>query len=366
VSTKPDLNAAIAACMASPVARPLTPLPLSDHAQDQAENRGMAREPGPATLKNTRSQIHAVDGLQVYRTEFPDPVFAVDGLLTNGVTLLAARPKQGKSWLGLQVAVAVATGQKVLDRFSAGQGRVLYCGLEESERRTNARLHKLVEKEEISLQNLNFVYQLPILVAGGYEALDAYLAANHCDLVVIDTLLAVVRPGPRDVLRSDYAEVNLLRKLAEKHHTAILVICHTRKLEAKYPLDAVAGTSGVTAACDAVWVLEKLQNGNSRLSINGRDMEEQVLEMRFDKTEPFGWKLVAEGSDVGLTKERRDIVDLLRSGPLSPHDIALGLGKNASTTRRLIQKLAADGLLMKNSEGEYQVTATNRGEETPT
>lgn len=53
-----------------------------------------------------------------------------DVLPAVGVSILAGRPKEGKSRLALQMSIAVASGVKVLGRFATKPGRVLYLGLE--------------------------------------------------------------------------------------------------------------------------------------------------------------------------------------------------------------------------------------------
>jgi len=55
----------------------------------------------------------------------------------------------------------------------------------------------------------------------------------RAELLVINTLLAVVLAhGNREVLRTDYNEVKLPCQIAERHHTAVLVIPHLRKMPA--------------------------------------------------------------------------------------------------------------------------------------
>jgi hypothetical protein len=46
---------------------------------------------------------------ELLAADFPEPRWAVPGLVPVGLCILAGRPKVGKSWLALQLACAVAT-----------------------------------------------------------------------------------------------------------------------------------------------------------------------------------------------------------------------------------------------------------------
>ena len=48
--------------------------------------------------------------------EFPPINWVVPGVLPEGLTILAGKPKLGKSWLALDMALAVAGGGSVLGR----------------------------------------------------------------------------------------------------------------------------------------------------------------------------------------------------------------------------------------------------------
>jgi hypothetical protein len=201
-----------------------------------------------------------------------------------------------------------------------------------------------------ALMNLSFIYSLRPLMAGGAAELDAYLTANPAELVVIDTLSAMVQASnKRDAFRSDYNEVNTIRQLAEKHKTAILVVTHLRKMSAEYSVDAVAGTTGLTAACDAIWVLRKQPDGNALMEVTVREMEEKTYVLQFDHgDESFGWNFLGDGNDVGLSAERKEILDLLREeGEVDPKMIADMLSKNRSSIRSLLRKMADDGDITK-------------------
>ena len=58
---------------------------------------------------------------------FPPIKWIVPGILPEGLTLLAGKPKLGKSWLALDIAVAVASGGSVLGR-ECEPGPVLSAG----------------------------------------------------------------------------------------------------------------------------------------------------------------------------------------------------------------------------------------------
>lgn len=320
----------------------------------------------PATArpngKPPATPLQAVDGLTLFRAEYTDPEPVIDGLLFRGVTVFAGRPKIGKSWLTLSLARDVALGVRFLGRLPVEKaGRVVYLALEEPQSRTCSRLRKLVSTADPALGNLHFIYRVKPLLTGGAAELDAYLTAHPAELVVIDTLLAIVRAGNnRDVLRSDYNEMNVLRQLAEKHRTAMVVVHHLRKAIAETGLDAVAGTTGLTAAADAVWTIKRLPGGDFLLDITGREMEDRTYGLKFGAGEPFGWRIIGEGPEVGLTEERQEILELLRDeAPLKPAKMAAMLRKNAVTVRRLLQKLHADGFVQKNRDGGYCLSAVN-------
>jgi hypothetical protein len=62
------------------------------------------------------------------RREFAPIHYVVPGYLAEGCTLLAGRPKLGKSWLVLDIALAVAHGGECLGNIACEEGNVLYRG----------------------------------------------------------------------------------------------------------------------------------------------------------------------------------------------------------------------------------------------
>ena len=50
---------------------------------------------------------------ELMELDFPPPEWLIEGLLPEGLTVLSGAPKIGKSWLSLQLALAVTTGRPI-------------------------------------------------------------------------------------------------------------------------------------------------------------------------------------------------------------------------------------------------------------
>lgn len=72
-----------------------------------------------------------IDGETLMNQPLEPICFAVDGLLSNGLHLLAGAPKSRKSWLALWLAVTVAKGKPVWGN-AVKQGTTLYLCFEDS------------------------------------------------------------------------------------------------------------------------------------------------------------------------------------------------------------------------------------------
>src|SRR3954453_8545976 len=83
--------------------------------------------------------------------DLPEPSFAVPGLIQKGLTILAGRPKLGKSWLMLNIMLAATTGTKALGAFDCEQGDALLLSLEDNFGRLKSRFKLLGAKRSCRL-----------------------------------------------------------------------------------------------------------------------------------------------------------------------------------------------------------------------
>lgn len=285
---------------------------------------------------------------------FPEPKMVVPGILVEGGAILAGPPKIGKSWLMLDISIAVAEGGLALGALEVEAGDVLYLALEDGERRLQKRL-KAHLGDEPHPDRLHLATSWPAFDQGGLGALDEWLAA-HPDtrLVIIDTLKRV-RPREQrgaSVYGQDYDAIAPLADLARLRGICILVVHHTRKLSAEDPMDRVSGSLGLSGAADCVLVLRRPRGERvATLMIMGRDIEERELPLVWKAPR---WQLVDEDHDPRRSSERQAIIGILRQkGPLGPKEIAESLGKNRATVRWLLREMAESGEL-KSEGGKYE------------
>jgi hypothetical protein len=290
--------------------------------------------------------------------EFPEPRYAVPGLIAEGLNLIVGAPKLGKSWMALNVAAAIAYGGVALEKIRVDQGECLYLALEDPPRRLQRRLG-LVLNGEGPPDGLYFETAWPRLLEGGCELLDEWLQVHpRCRFVVIDVFAKVrglTTNGNVDRYEADYAAMSSLKTLADRHAIAILVVHHTRKAAADYWLDLVSGTQGLAGAADAVLVLSRSRgSADAKLAITGRDVEEAEYAMKFEPEEGAWLLLEGPALEYELGETRRRIRAHLReNGPATPKAIAEALGIDHENVKKACRRMADDDQIRTDGSGVY-------------
>jgi len=171
------------------------------------------------------------------------------------------------------------------------QGTTLYLCLEDSVLRIQNRLFEITEDAPDSV---HFCTECALIGQGLEEQVDAFIA-THPDtvLVIIDTL-QMVRPIHDATYANDYRDLSVLKRLADKHGIAILLIHHLRKEKAEDVFHRISGTTAISGAVDSSFTLveERRGSGRAKLSCIGRDIEYRELELR--RSEENVWQLVSD------------------------------------------------------------------------
>lgn len=233
--------------------------------------------------------------LKIYSSEYimntpMKPIeYCVDGLISQGLFVLAGAPKVGKSWLALDMCLSIAKGEKVLGKETVC-GHAVYLSLEDSLIRLQNRLYELTDEPS---DNLNFAIMAESISNGLPEQIE-YCRKRFDDLkiVFIDTL-QMVRNESESSYGSDYKELSVLKSLADKLGIAIVLVHHTRKCSDGDPFNMISGSTGLSGCVDGSMVLIESKRGSrkAKLYCVGRDIENQEINVVFESSR---WKVSDE------------------------------------------------------------------------
>lgn len=310
----------------------------------------------PSKSKQRSNSIETISASALKGKNYPPLRYAIDGLLTEGLTLLGGKPKIGKSYMALDFAMAVASGGVALGSVECQQGAVLYCALEDNHRRLQRRMKQLYGVEETWPRDLHFATSSPRLDGGLVDELREWIDTHDAKLVIIDTFAGVRPRGRGEGYDADYAALSPLQEMAGDMGVAILVIHHLRKMQGDDPFDTISGTTGLTGAVDAAFVLQRGQQGVT-LYGRGREIEEMEKALEFDGG---SWTVLGDATDVRRSEERGAILAVLSdaSAPIGPKDIAEALGKPENNVKQLLFKMLKDGEIKKRGRGQYCIPDT--------
>lgn len=239
-------------------------------------------------------RLNTIDGAALMSQPLQPLNFVVDTLLSQGLHILAGSPKVGKSWLALWLSVTVAKGEPVWG-MSVRQGTTLYLCLEDSTLRIQNRLFEITEDAPA---NVHFCTERFLIGKGLEEQLEVFLR-EHPDtvLVIIDTLQMVRGTSYDNTYANDYRDLSALKKIADKHGIAVLLIHHLRKEYADDMFSRISGTTAISGAVDSSFTLveEKRSSGKAKLYCIGRDIEYRELEL--ERNGDNVWELISDSRE---------------------------------------------------------------------
>lgn len=249
--------------------------------------------------------LRAITAQKLISTEFPEIFFVVNDILSVGSVILSAAPKTGKSWMMLQLAVAVAEGGYFLNK-KTEKCDVVYFALEDSPRRLQDRLKKML-KGQAPPEGITFVTEAPGIEQGLLKDIESMIDKNpKIKLVIIDTLQKVKPPSKANQTpyEQDYKLLSGITALAHRKDSCFLFLHHLRKGNGMKPLDPfenILGSTALQGATDIMMVMERenrIEN-DAVLHITGRDVEPQDLAISFNN---YKWE---SHGDAGSIEQMR-------------------------------------------------------------
>jgi len=222
------------------------------------------RTAGGEPARAHHSPMTAREMLAKYPT-LREPV--IDGLLRRGELMnLIAAPKTGKSWLALDLALAVATGRRWM-AFDTTPGKVLLLDNELHGETLTDRLRRVVGDRKIPLEDYGDRLIMDTCRGKGLDifALKEYfgdVAPETYRLIIVDAFYRFLPVNTDENSNADLTSLyNELDTLAERLQASFVLIHHSTKgaQAGKSIVDVGAGAGAMSRATDTHVILRQHQ-----------------------------------------------------------------------------------------------------------
>ena len=227
----------------------------------------------------------------------------VEDMIPQGLTLLAGAAKSCKSWMMLDMCLAVSSGRPFLGRRTL-PCEVAYFPLEDQKERLKRRL---LDLGEVPTPALHICTERRSLEQGFLKELQETLQEHpEIRMVVIDTLQKIREDGSGISTANQYskedAEISKLKTFADNHGIAVVCVHHLRKKPDKRdPVNEILGSAAMSSVPDQILRLEKeRRQTHGELSSVGRDSPQWKMVLEFDDRR---WHLIREETEDEIAKE---------------------------------------------------------------
>ena len=284
-----------------------------------------------------------------------------EGLLLEGVGLLAARMKTGKSWLATQLVSTIPIGARFLGEYPTTRQGVLYLCLEDSEARLQYRRGVL---RALPADDLFFVCKMD--VSNPFADIRDFLTDHpEISFVCIDTL-AQLFPS---VDWNDYGATSAIgagfKRIHQEMGVSFLLVHHSRKSKASDFMDGVLGSTGLTASVDYTASMRRARKDDEAIiTIDGRDYRE-TIEIGLRVIDGI-WTYAGSADELRVNKIERIVLDLLRdsSTTLPVHEIHKVITEENEDYKRstlyvTLKRMVDKQLITKKGKNMYEASAFN-------
>ena len=286
----------------------------------------------------------------------------------QAVGIIGGEPKCGKSFLALDLAVAVAAGVPCLRRFQTDQpGPVLMFAAEDAGHIVRTRLQGIARAADADFASLDIaVIDVPVVRLdhrNDRQRLEHTVQRIRPRLVLLDPLVRL--HGVDENAVAEIAPIlGFLRDLQRRFETAVVLVHHSRKSGATRPGQALRGSSELHAWGDSNLYLRRRDNQivmtvEHRAAPGLNDIE---IELADDAQGP-ALRLRRQAPDEAVaapdTAEQRIVAVLADAEkPLSQAQIRKRAAARNATVSATLQELIRDGRVERATKACYRLTAT--------
>lgn len=296
----------------------------------------------------------------------------------SSISCIYGKAGTGKSYLGYNLMLGLASGGKFLDVKVTQPLQVLLIVMDESEGSRGEKFENLAvcayddeTLDRIGVWERNIQWKCNLK---GIKELDEYLASNPTDMVIIDNLKHTL-PDDVDILSTDVEKKVFIRlqNIAVKYNNHILMLHHTKKEGGNkefYGSSAIADSLSYLGCLygdfDDVLTLEDIKQ---------RDTAKRKVSFTVDTDNNYAFVVTNSSEDVKpkpkpkLTNHDK-VINALRSiadyvhkgrhdGNFTVKTIAELTGVSKSSVEDSFRKLANEGVIVKGDKRNSPYTMTS-------
>ncbi len=209
-------------------------------------------DPATPPAPNTPFKLAPIRPFSTFHNGKPRPIpYLVDGLLpSSAFSILAGKPKHGKSSLARYGAVCVTKGQPFLGR-KTERGEVLLISLEDPLNHVDNCLQSMGWSPAADAP-IHIVTKLSPRIDDSIAAIDSFLSQNaNIRLVIVDTLAKLLRMKDSNDYGKVLPEVEKISELARRHpNLHIQGLAHCKKVATDDPFDSLLGSTALRGETD--------------------------------------------------------------------------------------------------------------------
>ena len=303
--------------------------------------------------------------------------WVVPDLLPVGLGLIVGKPKAGKSFLGLDLAVSTWLGE-----YPMGQpgelppADVLYINLEETEELVMERLdgmHVIGGPRGGADCDITWRWRSQMSEYGPIADLAEWLSTHpKARLVLIDTWVKFAQFGAEsrglNAYERDVKMLEPIQQLARQYNVAIVSTFHQKKTsrwDSDDPFESISGSMGTIGSADCIWHLNRphREEPEATLTVGGRMIRgERSYAIYFD-SQTVTWLMRGE-QDTVVTSEMREVLEVLSGAVeegLTLLQIYAEVRCERDALRKRLQRMRAKGLIRpegKTPKVKWQITGT--------
>jgi len=238
------------------------------------------------------------------------------------VGIIGGAPKSCKTWLALELAVAVASGQPCLGRFAVPRpGPALVFAAEDAPHQVKCRLQSLAQARNADFAALDVRLIVENSLRLDLQRLRLTLARHRPRFLVLDPYVRLQNSDENDA-RQVSAILSALRDLSRTFQVAVALVHHARKNAAQLPGQALRGSGDFWAWGDSNLYVARKQDG-LLLTVEHRSAPSPA---------PLSLHLVSSARD-------QDLVRLEVRQTLSPDEPHPALARNRKDQTALPQRI---------------------------